>query len=326
MANKTTTLGLTKPLRTEDYNVDDFNSNADKIDDYAKSTSKNITNLESSIDNHSHALNGTGIKGVLPISKGGTGATTASVAAKNLGLEGLVKTCYVVAASDSDENLKRYADFLCTGENNGGNYILKIINEVPDNSILYFLPGTYNISHIFLTVNKPITLTGAENGSTEFVLLGGACVRIGTEKEINNVCIKNITLKSERSEAYVGASLIRIDDVNKLRIENVTLEETIPSKVANVTAPATIIIKNSAKNMIMTGCRIKTNYSDFYNSYYAVDVQSETANSMIIGSTLVGSDGFRFNVKSKENTSYEQFGNLDFQLYIDGVKQTKEAE
>lgn len=326
MANKTTTLGLTKPLKTEDYNIDDFNNNADKLDAFAKTTDANIASLKSGIDNHSHALNGTGIKGVLPISKGGTGATTASVAAKNLGLEGLVKTCYVVAASDSDENLKRYADFLCTGENNGGNYILKIINEVPDNSTLYFLPGTYNISHIFLTVNKPITLTGAENGSTEFVLLGGACVRIGTEKEINNVCIKNITLKSERSEAYVGASLIRIDDVNKLRIENVTLEETIPSKVANVTAPATIIIKNSAKNMIMTGCRIKTNYSDFYNSYYAVDVQSETANSMIIGSTLVGSDGFRFNVKSKENTSYEQFGNLDFQLYIDGVKQTKEAE
>lgn len=326
MANKTSTLGLTKPLKTEDYNVDDFNNNADKLDAFAKITDTNIASLEADIDNHSHVLSGTGIKGVLPVSKGGTGAATASVAAKNLGLEGLAKTCYVVAASNSDENLKRYADFLCTGENNSGNYILKVINEVPDNSTLYFLPGTYNISHIFLTVNKPITLTGAGNGSTEFVLLGGACVRIGTEKEINNVCIKNITLKSKRSEAYVGASLIRIDDVNKLRIENVTLEETIPSKTANVTAPATIIIKNSAKNMIMTGCRIKTNYSDFYNSYYAVDVQSETANSMIIGSTLVGSDGFRFNVKSKENTSYEQFGNLDFQLYIDGVKQTKEAE
>lgn len=326
MANKTKSLGLTKPLAEEDYNVKDFNDNADKLDDYAETTSESIANLKANMDNHTHRLEGTSIIGVLPISKGGTGATTASVAAKNLGLEGLVKTCYVVAASDSDENLKRYADFLCTGENNGGNYILKIINEVPDNSTLYFLPGTYNISHIFLTVNKPITLTGAENGSTEFVLLGGACVRIGTEKEINNVCIKNITLKSERGEAYVGASLIRIDDVNKLRIENVTLEETIPSKVANVTAPATIIIKNSAKNMIVTGCRIKTNYSDFYNSYYAVDVQSETANSMIIGSTLVGSDGFRFNVKSKENTSYEQFGNLDFQLYIDGVKQTKEVE
>lgn len=356
MANKTKALGLTKPLKTEDYNVEDFNNNADKIDTFATTTDTNIASLKASIDNHSHALNGTGIKGVLPISKGGTGATTASVAAKILGLDNkadkeklseleeslsatdssvtdlsntvdnLNKFCYLVGASDSDENLKRYADFLCAGENNSGNYILKIINEVPDNSTLYFLPGIYNISHIFLTVNKPITLTGAENGSTEFVLLGGACVRIGTEKEINNVCIKNITLKSERSEAYVGASLIRIDDVNKLRIENVTLEETIPSKVANVTAPATIIIKNSAKNMIMTGCRIKTNYSDFYNSYYAVDVQSETANSMIIGSTLVGSDGFRFNVKSKENTSYEQFGNLDFQLYIDGVKQTKEVE
>lgn len=326
MANKTTTLGLTKPLKSEDYNVEDFNNNADKLDEFAKTISTLIANIKEAINNHSHALNGTGIKGVLPISKGGTGATTASVAAKNLGLEGLAKTCYVVAASNSDENLKRYADFLCTGENNSGNYILKVINEVPDNSTLYFLPGTYNINHIFLTVNKPITLTGAGNGSTEFVLLGGTCVRIGTEKEINNVCIKNITLKSKRSEAYVGASLIRIDDVNKLRIENVTLEETIPSKTANVTAPATIIIKNSAKNMIMTGCRIKTNYSDFYNSYYAVDVQSETANSMIIGSTLVGSDGFRFNIKSKENTIYEQFGNLDFQLYIDRVKQTKEVE
>ena len=146
MANKTTTLGLTKPLRTEDYNVDDFNSNADKIDDYAKSTSKNITNLESSIDNHSHALNGTGIKGVLPISKGGTGATTASVAAKILGVDNkadkehkhtadditetdeiklmtaternklaqLTKYCYVVAAEDTDSKLKEYANVRCT--------------------------------------------------------------------------------------------------------------------------------------------------------------------------------------------------------------------
>ena len=61
MANKTSTLGLTKPLRTEDYNVEDFNSNADKIDNYAKSTSMIISNLDSCIDIHSHALNGTGI-------------------------------------------------------------------------------------------------------------------------------------------------------------------------------------------------------------------------------------------------------------------------
>ena len=111
MANKTSTLGLTKPLKTEDYNVDDFNNNADKLDAFAKITDTNIASLEADIDNHSHVLSGTGIKGVLPVSKGGTGAATASVAAKNLGLEGLAKTCYVVAASNSDENLKRYADF-----------------------------------------------------------------------------------------------------------------------------------------------------------------------------------------------------------------------
>ena len=38
MANKTTTLGLTKPLKTEDYNIDDFNNNADKLDAFAKTT------------------------------------------------------------------------------------------------------------------------------------------------------------------------------------------------------------------------------------------------------------------------------------------------
>ena len=55
-------------------------------------------------------------------------------------------------------------------------------------------------------------------------------------------------------------------------------------------------------------------------------MRGNTVNSIIIGSTLVGNDGFMFNIQSKGTTIYEQFGNLDFQLYIDGVKQTKEAE
>ena len=87
MANKTKSLGLTKPLAEEDYNVKDFNDNADKLDDYAETTSESIANLKANMDNHTHRLEGTSIIGVLPISKGGTGATTASVAAKNLGVD-----------------------------------------------------------------------------------------------------------------------------------------------------------------------------------------------------------------------------------------------
>ena len=328
MPNKTSTLGLTKPLRMEDYNVEDFNNNADKLDAFAKITDTNIASLEADIDNHSHVLSGTGIKGVLPVSKGGTGAATASNAIKNLGLDGLVKTCYVVASSDSDEELKKYADYICDIKDmsQDGNKIANIINKVPNNSTIHFLAGTYTINSVILVINKPIALIGAENGSTEFIFTNGGTVNIGNGTELNNVYIKNIALKSERSVGYIGAGLLHIDNVNKIRLENLTLEETIPSQAADVNTPTTITITNSAKNMIMTGCRIKTNYSNYYDRYYTIDVRGNTVNSIIIGSTLVGNDGFMFNIQSKGTTIYEQFGNLDFQLYIDGVKQTKEAE
>ena len=218
MANKTTTLGLTKPLRTEDYNVDDFNSNADKIDDYAKSTSKNITNLESSIDNHSHALNGTGIKGVLPISKGGTGATTASVAAKNLGITAilqqkadkehkhtakdiaetdeiklmtaternklaqLAKYCYVVAAEDTDSKLKEYANVRCTGSAMES-FIQTLIDYVARGSTIYLLPGTYKISKP-IRVGKSINFLGA-GAETKLVNLEGGYIF-----SVTNSCVR----------------------------------------------------------------------------------------------------------------------------------------
>lgn len=105
MANKTTTLGLTKPLKSEDYNVDDFNNNADKIDAFVKSTNTNIANLEVDIDNHSHVLSGTGIKGVLPVSKGGTGATTAVSARKSLGLGDAAVRGVATAVANENTNL-----------------------------------------------------------------------------------------------------------------------------------------------------------------------------------------------------------------------------
>jgi microcystin-dependent protein len=60
----TDNLKLKKPEQTEFYNVDDFNENADKLD---------------------NAINGLNTR-VTPIEKGGTGATTAADACKNLGI------------------------------------------------------------------------------------------------------------------------------------------------------------------------------------------------------------------------------------------------
>ena len=62
--NYTDNLNLKKPEQTEFYNVDDFNDNADKLDE---------------------AINGLNTR-VTPIENGGTGATTAGDACKNLGI------------------------------------------------------------------------------------------------------------------------------------------------------------------------------------------------------------------------------------------------
>lgn len=159
MANKTKSLGLTKPLAEEDYNVKDFNDNADKLDDYAEATSKSITKLEANMDNHGHRLEGTSIIGVLPISKGGTGATTASVAVQKLGLDGLTKPCYVVAASDSRVDLKKHTDLVCRGTNDDVD-INSLINTVVAGSTIYLLPGTYKFNAP-LVIFKAVNLIGS---------------------------------------------------------------------------------------------------------------------------------------------------------------------
>lgn len=64
----TDNLNLKKPEQTEFYNVDDFNENADKLDNAINRLNTRVT----------------------PIEKGGTGATTAADACKNLGIVDMI--------------------------------------------------------------------------------------------------------------------------------------------------------------------------------------------------------------------------------------------
>ena len=71
MASYTPNYNLKKPAQDDFFDVDDFNENSDKIDTALNNKAdKNLSN----------------ITGTLPISKGGTGATTASNALSNLGI------------------------------------------------------------------------------------------------------------------------------------------------------------------------------------------------------------------------------------------------
>ena len=72
MASYTPNYNLKKPAQDDFFDVDDFNENSDKIDTALNNKAdKNLSN----------------ITGTLPISKGGTGATTASNALSNLGID-----------------------------------------------------------------------------------------------------------------------------------------------------------------------------------------------------------------------------------------------
>ena len=109
-ATYTENLGLIKPDQDDDYNVDDFNDNADIIDREITATKTKNTEQDTAISDLQDAISGQGedisdlITAItnlqnskmekdfsnatvaLPVVKGGTGATTAEQARQNLGL------------------------------------------------------------------------------------------------------------------------------------------------------------------------------------------------------------------------------------------------
>lgn len=234
MANKTKLLELTKPLQSEDYNVKDFNDNFDKIDEYSSNIQSNLDNIVSKINNHTHTLNGTGVNGVLPVSKGGTGSSSVVTARQNLGLKTastmgttnsvenvntklvtgaavynaltskadkqhthsidditendtkkimtadersklsqLSKYCYIIAASDTDESLKKYANLKCPGKDDEAS-IHALFGSIPAGSTIHMLAGTYKFSNP-LRLFKAVNLIGS-GALTKLININGGYI------------------------------------------------------------------------------------------------------------------------------------------------------
>lgn len=93
---KTTNLQLNKPDYDDVADIADINENMDIIDEA-------IGNKSDS--GHTHTLTGNDIVGILPIAKGGTGATTASAARTNLGLGTAATKAYTTSVTSGSTSL-----------------------------------------------------------------------------------------------------------------------------------------------------------------------------------------------------------------------------
>ena len=148
---------------------------------------------------HSHTLTDVSIEGTLPLSKGGTGATTAAGARTNLGLgtaatkgvatavasgntnlvtSGAVynainslninnRTHIVVASYDTKNPLKANADYTCTSTN-ASSVLKTAINAVALGGTVELLDGTYNLQYDedAIELTKAINIVGSGHTTT----------------------------------------------------------------------------------------------------------------------------------------------------------------
>lgn len=174
---------------------------------------------------HSHTLTDVSIEGTLPLSKGGTGATTSAGARTNLGLgtaatkgvattivsggtnlvtSGAVysainslninnRTHIVVASYDTKNPLKANADYTCTSTN-ASSVMKTAINAVALGGTVELLDGTYNLQYDedAIELTKAINIEGSGHTTT---IQQPADENAGEAKPIFIISGQNVRLK-----------------------------------------------------------------------------------------------------------------------------------
>ncbi|MCD8214838.1 MAG: hypothetical protein LUC97_04225 [Clostridiales bacterium] len=181
-------------------------------------------------DSHTHALDGDTITGTLPITKGGTGGTTAAAARSNLGLSSAATKAYttsvasgnaslptsaavytaisnavssidvssrthiVVASYDTKNPLKANADYTCTSSD--ATSVLKTaIDAIAAGGKIELLDGTYYLQYSddVIELNKNMTIEGCGHKT---VIHQPASTSAGEAKYIFNITSTGVTIKN----------------------------------------------------------------------------------------------------------------------------------
>lgn len=325
---------------------------------------------------------------VLPVSKGGTGFSTISAGYALVGngtsaqlgtryinssveeksndivtggavynalekFNTLSKSSYVVAASDSDEILKKYADYVCDGVKDEEE-IQKAIDTSPVGSEIKLLAGHYNMNNPIF-INKQISLIGSGLNTVitstrktvdGLYLMHAIYVNYNGKNVLDGVNISNFKLSrglcslngkfydgtgsiytEEFPTYYRSQPLIELGDTDKLKLDYIQFFNKYNNENIDMIRCGS---SDSSKEMIeasfiLNNC-FHSIYNEEFNGYFinfALNNSLSSASSIFVNG-CVCTGNLSINLPTQENIKNTIVNSLKTKFYIKGVENKNE--
>lgn len=322
---------------------------------------------------------------VLPVSKGGTGFSTISAGYALVGngtsaqlgtryinssveeksndivtggavynalekFNTLSKSSYVVAASDSDEILKKYADYVCDGVKDEEE-IQKAIDTSPVGSEIKLLAGHYNMNNP-ISINKQISLIGSGLNTVitstrktvdGLYLMHAIYINYNGKNVLSGVNISNFKLSrglcslngkfydgtgsiytEEFPTYYRSQPLIELGDTDKLKLDYIQFFNKYTNENIDMIRCGS---SDSSKEMIeasfiLNNC-FHSIYNEEFNGYFinfALNNSLSSASSIFVnGCACTGN--LSINLPTQEHIKNTIVNSLKTKFYIKGVEE-----
>lgn len=265
----------------------------------------------------------------------------------------LSKSSYVVAASDSDEILKKYADYVCDGVKDEEE-IQKAIDTSPVGSEIKLLAGHYNMNNPIF-INKQISLIGSGLNTVitstrktvdGLYLMHAIYVNYNGKNVLGGVNISNFKLSrglcslngkfydgtgsiytEEFPTYYRSQPLIELGDTDKLKLDYIQFFNKYNNENIDMIRCGS---SDSSKEMIeasfiLNNC-FHSIYNEEFNGYFinfALNNSLSSASSIFVNG-CVCTGNLSINLPTQENIKNTIVNSLKTKFYIKGVENKNE--
>lgn len=293
--------GFKYPGGGELYNVEDFNKNFDKVSDELDDIIDMLGDKAPALHKHSA---GDITSGVLPVSRGGTGQSSADIfpisgsskmvtsgGVYNALLRKQGKSCFLVAvysyADDCDNAYINAADYVfdCSSGYASVSGLNRFIGSLPLGSKVVFAPGSYLISDT-IQINTRMYIEGLNHRATFFMENDSPMLNIGNGTEqANNVTVRNLYFRKwdytdmpptegTMSSRTFSTPIITVTNGNGVYIEKCGLYNRSPAYSSSRGYNSLIKYNGYAANSVVEKCVLNTT------------VHSLTSNDRVAGFTI----------------------------------------